>query len=298
METTYERVIHNGRPHWRFANGKLLPVVSGGSDAGTTTDPGDGSAPGAAGADGAAAPGAESDQWPEPARQRIDALKQENQGYRQRWEPFERSFGSLNPQDAEAIMGFAHLLGTDPNQALQWMITNARTIAGDRWEELTKTEKREAVADATQAAQQAQHQGGGLTEERLLEILAERERRWEEQRTYEQEERQNYEQIITWLRQKGLDGDDPTVKGVRDSLLRNAFAITQTTEAMPDLDKLYDEMVSGFRGHLSAANQKVADQASKSPTPANGQAVGAGKEDDGLSPLEKVKARLDGQGWK
>lgn len=59
----------------------------------------------------------------------LKKLRAELKGYRETYQPFERTFARLAPADAQAVLGFVELLDADPNAAAQWMRENADRLS-------------------------------------------------------------------------------------------------------------------------------------------------------------------------
>lgn len=124
-ENTPIRTMLDDRPVWRWPDGTTVPVVSGADD-----DLGDPSAAFAAALDddgdpGEGAPVASADDPeptgdPEPRMVPWDdhvKLRSENADYRKRFQPYEKAFGALDPEAANAFLELASVYAKDPAAA-------------------------------------------------------------------------------------------------------------------------------------------------------------------------------------
>ena len=136
MPDTPIRTVLDGRPVW-LVDGFVLPVISGGDDDGDPGGLGDASAAFAAALDDAPPAGSDDGAGapPPPAADGAPAgdagggeprmvpwdeyvsLRRENATYRQRYQPYEQTFGSLDPEMSEALLGIAQKYGEDPEEA-------------------------------------------------------------------------------------------------------------------------------------------------------------------------------------
>jgi hypothetical protein len=118
------RVLIDGRPHWQWGDGTLLPVVSGGD--------GDEPPMNAAAAFSEALEQSAGDEGPSAQppgdEQPTDAprmvpwdehvrLRRENATYRQRWQPYEEAFDGLEDDVRGAFLELARMYREDPEQA-------------------------------------------------------------------------------------------------------------------------------------------------------------------------------------
>lgn len=138
MPDTPIRTVLDGRPVW-LVDGFVLPVISGGDDDGdpgglgeassafsaALDDPADPPAgdPSAPAAGAAAPPPAAADGEPRmvPWDEYVN-LRRENASYRQRFQPYEQTFGSLDPEVSEALLGIAQKYGEDPDEAAAMLL--------------------------------------------------------------------------------------------------------------------------------------------------------------------------------
>ena len=68
--------------------------------------------------------------WEERYRSEVqDRIKE-----RERYKPIRQTFDQMHPDDAAAVQGFAQAWASgDQDTAINWMIENAKTLAGDRF---------------------------------------------------------------------------------------------------------------------------------------------------------------------
>lgn len=113
-------------------------------------------------------------EWTPETRAYIEKLRSENKSYRERWQPFERAFGSLDPKDQKTILDLASIVNEDPRTAAAWMAENASDFArraGASIEELLSTPPPTPTRPSD----------GPLTAEEVARIVEERTRETQEQ---------------------------------------------------------------------------------------------------------------------
>jgi hypothetical protein len=117
------------------------------------------------------------------SRAEFERLQNENKTYRERFQPFERAMGSLDPADRQNFLGFIQSYAAgDMDTASQWLINSARSVAGDRFEELVRGGATQAqAANIVQAEREVGHQldpdqVAALVDERVRDALAAQDR--------------------------------------------------------------------------------------------------------------------------
>ena len=106
--------------------------------------------------------------WEERYRSEVqDRIKE-----RERYKPIRQVFDRMHPDDAAAVQGFASAWANgDQETAIQWMIENAKTLAGEKFYDIAGVNSRgqtqqEVVQEAVQQGQQA-----GLTPQQVEEMV-------------------------------------------------------------------------------------------------------------------------------
>lgn len=211
---------------------------------------------------------------------KYDAEVQDRVKERERYKPIAQSFGNLHPDDARAIQDFVKAYATgDTETATRWMIDNARTLAGDRFQEF--------VSPAQQAAitQQAQIDGAaqGLTPQAVEQMVNQR----IEQFQMQQAQAYHEQQIEQTLMQAGYQPDSAI-----------ATAAIVAASKRPDLDlnaairEVEDELIQ--RASAIAQRRAEASQAMGAPI-ANG-VTAVSQVGQAMSPRERALARLEANG--
>lgn len=173
---------------WHWPDGTTVPLVAGGSDIGTTT-PDPAAAPATGPADGSTPAPATTDPdtttWAPEAQSYITRLRQENQQYREKWQPYERQFGAMDSGDREVFNRFLSAYAGQDNEAmLDWALAQARHLAGERWSEIIAADgqiKPEPAAPAGQPGDEAEQP---MTRKQLEAWYAERQAQETKQREF------------------------------------------------------------------------------------------------------------------
>lgn len=140
--------------------------------------------------------------WEEKYRSEVqDRIKE-----RERYKPIRQVFDKMHPDDAAAVQGFASAWANgDQETAVQWMIDNAKTLAGDKFYEIAGVNSRgqtqqEVFQEAVQDGQQA-----GLTPQQVERMVEERMQAFQHEQIVAQ-----YEMEITQtLEEAGYDPESP-----------------------------------------------------------------------------------------
>jgi hypothetical protein len=129
---------------------------------------------------------------------------------RERYKPFVQTFGKMHPDDARAVQEFATAFASgDTETAVRWMVDNARTLAGDRFDSFITPAQQQAIN--TQVAQQAYSDGtsAGMTPEQVEQLVQTRLQESFQQIQQAQVQQQYERQIEETLTQHGLAPDTP-----------------------------------------------------------------------------------------
>lgn len=205
-----------------------------------------------------------------------EAEKQGRIKERERYKPVAQAFENLHPDDMKAISDFVRAYAAgDTDTATKWMIDNARTLAGDKWDSLVSPQQataitQQAVADGQQAM---------LTPDQVQQLIDQRLAAAEQAQTVRQYEAQ----IEATLIQHGYEPESPL-----------AVAAIAAASKRPDLDlvaaiqEIEDTIVSQYQA--VAARRAAAAQSLGAPSP-NGVAA-VNNPVAGMTPRERAMARL------
>jgi len=149
---------------------------------------------------------AENVNWEEKYRSEVqDRIKE-----RERYKPFVQTFGRMHPDDARAVQEFATAFASgDTDTAVRWMVDNARTLAGERFDTFITPAQQQAIN--TQVAQQAYSDGtnAGMTPEQVEQLVQTRLQESFQQIQQAQVQAQYEQQIEQTLTEHGLTPDTP-----------------------------------------------------------------------------------------
>lgn len=222
--------------------------------------------------------------WEEKYRAEVqDRIKE-----RERYKPFQQSIGRLHPDDARAINEFVSAFASgDTDTATRWMVDNARTLAGDKWDSLVTPAQAQAINNAV--TQQAFSDGteAGMTPQQIEQLVQNRLNETFQQMQQAQVQAQYEQQIEATLAEHGLDADSP---------LATAAIVAATKR--PDLDlssairEMEDQVLA--QAQTIAARRAAAGSQMGSPIVNGSPAVShLGQE---MSPRERAMARLAANG--
>jgi hypothetical protein len=125
---------------------------------------------------------------------------------RERYKPIRQVFDSMHPDDAAAVQGFAQAWAAgDQDTAIQWMVDNAKTLAGDRFYDIagvnSQGQTQQEVLQET--VNQAQQQG--LTPQQVEQMVEQRMQAFQHEQIV-----QGYElEIEQTLQEAGYDPNSP-----------------------------------------------------------------------------------------
>jgi hypothetical protein len=141
---------------------------------------------------------------------------------RERYKPIRQVFDNMHPDDAAAVQGFAQAWAAgDQDTAIQWMVDNAKTLAGDRFYDIAGVNSQGQTQQDVmhETVQQAQQQG--LTPQQVEQMVEQRMQAFQHEQIvygYEQE-------IENTLQEAGYDPNSPL-----------AIAAISAAQQRPDLD--------------------------------------------------------------
>jgi len=201
---------------------------------------------------------------------------------RERYKPIRQVFDQMHPDDAAAVQGFAQAWAAgDKDTAINWMIENAKTLAGDSFYDIAGVNSRgQTVSDVYNEAQY-EGQQAGLNPEAVQEMIEQRMQQFQYEQTvsyYEQE-------IAATLQEAGYEPDSPL-----------AVAAIAAAQQRPDLDlrAAIADIESQIMGQAQLLAQKRSNPSAGMPT---GIPAGVpGVQATSMSPRERAMARLEQQG--
>jgi hypothetical protein len=209
--------------------------------------------------------------WEEKYRSEVqDRIKE-----RDRYKPIRQVFDRMHPDDAAAVQGFANAWASgDQDTAVQWMIENAKTLAGDKFYEIAGVNsqgqtQQQVVQEAVQQGQQA-----GLTPQQVERMVEDRMQAFQHEQVVQQ-----YEMEITQtLEEAGYDPQGPlavaaitaaqqredldlhaAIQDIENQILKQAQSIVQRRQnpsaGMPSAAP------NGFAPRIDSANMTPRDRA-------------------------------------
>jgi len=195
---------------------------------------------------------------------------------RERYKPIKQVFDRMHPDDASAVQQFAQAWAAgDQEAAIQWMVDNAKTLAGDNFQRYIAGQQ--AVVDNAVA----QGQAAGLTPEAVQQLVQQQIAAFQEQQQVASFE----VEIDQTIRELGLQPDTPLAHAV----------ITQALNRDDlDLRAAYNEMENQILQQAQSIVERRRNAGSAMPTAApNGM---SGVPMSGASPRDRAMARLEQQG--
>jgi hypothetical protein len=217
--------------------------------------------------------------WEERYRSEVqDRIKE-----RERYKPIRQVFDQMHPDDAAAVQGFAQAWASgDQDAAVQWMIDNAKTLAGERFYEIAGVNSQgqsqqevyqEAINDSRQA---------GLTPEQVAMVVEERMAAFQHEQVVQQ-----YEvEIEQTLMDAGYDPNSPL-----------AIAAISAAQQRDDLDlrAAISDVENQILSQAQAIVQRRQNPSAGMPSTApNGMAPVMNTSN--MSPRDRAMARLNQQG--
>lgn len=224
------------------------------------------------------APAETTSDWESKYRAEVqDRIKE-----RERYKPIAQAFQGLHPDDARAIQDFVKAYASgDTETATKWMIDNAKTLAGDNFQNYV------SPAQESFITQQAQVEGAaqGLTPDQVNQMVEQRLQQFQMQQA-----QAHYEgQIEQTLVQHGYQPDSP---------LATAAIVAASKRPDLDLTAAIREVEEQVLAQAQAiATQRAAAAGAMGNMPPSGNGVTAVNNPvAGMSPREKAMARLEANG--
>lgn len=213
-------------------------------------------------------------------QQRYEEEKQGRIKERERYKPFVQSFGKMHPDDARAVQDFANAFASgDTDTAVRWMVDNAKTLAGERFDTFISPQAQAAIG------QQAVHDGqsAGLSPQQVEHLVEQRMQQFAQAQVQTQLERQIEETLV----QHGLEPDTP---------LATAAIVAASRRPDLDLSVAIREMEDQVLAQAQQIASKRAEAGSQMGAPiVNGQAS-TNFTGQNMSPRERALARLTQNG--
>lgn len=195
---------------------------------------------------------------------------------RERYKPIKQVFDRMHPDDANAVQQFAQAWAAgDQEAAIQWMVDNAKTLAGDNFQQYIAGQQA-VVNNAV-----AQGQAAGLTPEAVQQLVQQQIAAFQEQQQIASFE----VEIDQTIRDLGLVPDTP---------LAHALITQAMNRDDLDLRAAYNEMENQILQQAQSIVERRRSAGSAMPTAApNGM---NGVPMSGSSPRDRAMARLEQQG--
>jgi len=199
---------------------------------------------------------------------------------RERYKPIAQTFAKMHPDDARAVQEFANAFASgDTDTAVRWMVDNARTLAGERFDTFISPQAQAAIGQ--QAIQDGQ--SAGLTPGQVEQLVEQRMQAFAQQQVQTQYERQ----IEETLAQHGLQPDTP---------LATAAIVAASRRSDLDLSLAIREMEDQVLAQATQIAAKRSEAGSQMGTPiVNGQAS-TNLAGQNMSPRDRAMARLEQNG--
>jgi hypothetical protein len=267
---------------WVWPSGRRTPYLAGASDMGAGAPPAPDSGGGAPPPDAGGAPAApDAGQGGAPAapagyvpQSIADQLRQEAEGYRKKWSPIADRFKDVDDGTLDALGGLVQALREDPQQAVEWMLTNGKALAGESWQ------------------QRIAREFGGQEEKPKLDLsdpevfnrsVQEQVRAALEQHTQSQTATQQAQQIRSELKSAGVEDGTLEWREVIHHMRENGVGVEEAVTAVR----------TGIDEHAQRYARLKAEQARKAGTPPPSASAGQpGGTPAGGTAAEKMAARL------
>ena len=211
---------------------------------------------------------------------RYRAEVQERVAERERYKPVASAFQNLHPDDARAIQDFVKAYANgDTETATRWMIDNAKTLAGDKFNEFVSPQQEAAIT------QQAQIDGAsqGLSPQQVEQMVNQRIEQFQMQQAQAYHEQQIEQTLMA-------HGYQP------DSAIATAAIVAATKRPDLDLGAAIREVEDELLQRASAIAQRRAEAAQSMGAPAPNGVSGVSMAGREMSPRERALARLEAQG--
>lgn len=221
-------------------------------------------------------PAGTSVDWEQRYRSEVqDRIKE-----RERYKPIAQTFNNMHPDDAKAIQDFlsAYSAG-DMETATRWMVDNARTLAGDRFNDYVSPAQHQSIVNQTTVeAQQA-----GLSSEQVEQLVEQRLNAYQQQQVQHQYEKQIEETLV----QHGYDPNTP---------LATAAIVAASKRSDLDLSAAIRELEDQVLTQAQTIASRRADAASQMGMPIVNGSPAVNPNGQNLTPRQRAMARLEQNG--
>lgn len=227
-------------------------------------------------ADGASAPAETNVNWEEKYRNEVAERVREREKYR----PIAQVFNNLHPDDSRAITEFVSAFAQgDTETATRWMIDNAKTLAGDRFNEYISPQAQAAITN--QAISDAHN--AGLSPQDVEQLVEQRLQQYQQSQVQAQYEKQIEETLV----QHGLDPNTP---------LATAAIVQASRRPDLDLSAAIREMEDQVLAQAQEIANRRAEAGSTMATPIVNGVPAVNQNGQNMSPRERAMARLQQNG--
>lgn len=227
-------------------------------------------------AEGAAESSASTVDW----EQRYRAEVQDRIKERERYKPIAQTFNNMHPDDAKAIQDFLSAYSSgDIDTATRWMVDNARTLAGDRFNDYISPAQQQNIANqAMSEGQQA-----GLSPDQVEQLIEQRMQAYQQAQVQQQYERQIEDTLV----QNGYDPNTP---------LATAAIVAASKRSDLDLSAAIRELEDQVLTQAQTIAARRAEAASQMGTPIINGSPAVNPNGQNLTPRQRAMARLEQNG--
>lgn len=212
--------------------------------------------------------------------QRYRAEVQDRIKERERYKPIAQTFNNMHPDDAKAIQDFLSAYSSgDMETATRWMVDNARTLAGDRFNDYISPAAQQNIA--TQAVSDGQQ--AGLSPDQVEQLIEQRMQAYQQQQVQQQYERQIEETLVT----HGYDPNTP---------LATAAIVAASKRSDLDLSAAIRELEDQVLTQAQTIAARRAGAASQMGTPIVNGVPSVNPNGQNMTPRERAMARLEQNG--
>jgi len=203
---------------------------------------------------------------------------------RERYKPIRQVFDNMHPDDAQAVQGFAQAWANgDQDTAINWMIENAKTLAGDRFYEIAGVNAQGQTQSDVYEETVYEGRQAGMTPEQVEMMVEQRMQEFQHEQVVNQ-----YEQEIEHtLIEAGYDPDSPL-----------AVAAITAAQNRPDLDltaaiaDVENQILQQAQSIVSRRQNPSAGMPSAAPNGGLAPQMNAAN----MTPRDKAMARLNQSG--
>lgn len=199
---------------------------------------------------------------------------------RERYKPIAEAFGNLHPDDSAAIQEFVTAFASgDTETATRWMIDNAKTLAGERFNDYISPQAQatithQAIADA---------QSAGLSSADVEKLVEQRLEQYQQAQIVSEYEKQIEQTLV----ENGLDPQTP---------LATAAIVAASRRSDLDLAAAIREMEDQVLSQAQEIANRRANAGTQMATPIVNGVPAVNPNGQNMSPRERALARLQQNG--